>query len=315
MKVSVVVISKDEPALTETLDALVPLLDGTDGTGELDEVVVVDASAGRLDSVRDLHPWVKWVPFRPRPDAGVTIPEQRNVGVAEAIGEVVVFTDCGCVPEPGWLPRLLAPILEGTEAVTCGRTGSRGRSVYDGTPDGAPVDDGPPPEHVEECPTINMAFRREAFERIGGFDETFQYGSDIDFSWRLTRAGTRIRYVPDAVVVHDWGDPRRQKRRAVAYGRARAHLYRKHPDRILGMLRDDPIVAAYPLFLLGLPLTLRFRAYPLLLAVPLWRNRGKQPVRVVVDHLWFGFGVLSELGGVGSVRRSRSRGTGARVAA
>ncbi len=104
--------------------------------------------------------------------------------------------------------------------------------------------------------------------------------------------------MPDAVVVHDWGDQRRQTRRAVAYGKARAHLYRKHPDRIARMLRKDPIVAAYPLFLLGLPLTLKWRAYPLLLAIPLWRNRGKQPVRVVVDHLWFGVGVLRELGSV-----------------
>ena len=69
------------------------------------------------------------------------------------------------------------------------------------------------------------------------------------------------------------------------------------------MLRDDPIVAAYPLFLLGLPLTLKWRGYPLLLVVPLWRNRGKQPVRVVVDHLWFGVGVLRELGAFRPGRR------------
>jgi GT2 family glycosyltransferase len=294
MKVSIVVISKNEPALLETLDSFVPLLDGL-----LDEVVVVDASGGKLDFVRDQHDWVKWVPFTPRPDAGVTIPEQRNLGVTEAIGDVVVFTDCGCVPEPDWLPQLLAPILDGHEQVTCGRTASRGRSVYEGTPDGvAYAEQGSAPEHVGECPTINMAFRREVFERVGGFDESFQYGSDIDFSWRLTGAGTRIRYVPGAVVVHDWGNSRRQTRRAVAYGRARAQLYRKHPDRIVGMLRKDPIVAAYPLFLLGLPLTLKWRAYPLLLLIPLWRNRGKQPVRVVVDHLWFGVGVLRELGAV-----------------
>jgi GT2 family glycosyltransferase len=292
MKVSIVVISKNEPALGETLDSFVPLLDGL-----LDEVVVVDASGGRLDFIRDTHTWVKWVPFTPRPGAGVTIPEQRNLGVAEAIGDVIVFTDCGCVPEPGWLPQLLAPILDTGEHVTCGRTGSRGRSVYEGTPDGVAYTErgGAPPEHVDECPTINMAFRREVFERIGGFDESFQYGSDIDFSWRLTREGARIRYVPDAVVVHDWGDSRRQIHRAIAYGRARAQLYRKHPDRIVGMLRKDPIFAAYPLFILGLPLTLKWRAYPLLLVVPLWRNRGKQPVRVVVDHLWYGVGVLREL--------------------
>ena len=292
MKVSIVVISKNEPALAETLASFVPLLDD-----RLDEVVVVDASGGRLDFVRDRHDWVKWVHFTPRPGAGVTIPEQRNLGVAEAIGEVIVFTDCGCVPEPGWLPQLLAPILAGGEQVTCGRTAPRGRSVYEGTPDGAAYGDGvAAPEYVEECPTINVAFRREVFERVGGFDESFQYGSDIDFSWRVTGAGNRIRYAPEAVVVHDWGDSRRQTRRAIAYGRARAQLYRKHPDRIVAMIRKDPIVAAYPLFLLGLPLTLKWRAYPLLLLIPLWRNRRKQPVRVVTDHLWFGVGVLRELG-------------------
>jgi GT2 family glycosyltransferase len=292
MKVSIVVISKNEPALAETLESFVPLLDGP-----LDEVVVVDASSGRLDFIRDQHEWVKWVPFTPRPGAGVTIPEQRNLGVAEAIGDVIVVTDCGCVPEPGWLAKLLAPILDAGEQVACGRTGSRGRSLYEGTPDGVAYSErsDAPPEHVDECPTINMAFRREVFERVGGFDESFQYGSDIDFSWRITDVGTRIRYVPDAVVVHDWGSSRRQTHRAIAYGKARARLYRKHPDRIVGMLRKDPISAAYPLFLLGLPLTLKWRAYPLLLLVPLWRNRGKQPVRVVVDHLWFGVGVLREL--------------------
>lgn len=288
LKVSVVVISKDEPALADTLDGLAPLRDDL-----LDEVVVIDASEGRLDTIRDRYPWVTWIPYSRRPGAGITIPEQRNLGVAEAIGDVIVFTDCGCVPEPDWLPRLLTPIFDDAEQVTCGRTGSLGTSVYDGTPAGASLE--APPDYVDECPTINMAFRRAAFTRVGGFDESFQYGSDIDFAWRMSEADIPIRYVPDAVVVHDWGGPERQTRRALQYGRARAHLYRKHPGRIPRMVREDPIVAAYPLFLLGLPLTLKWRWYPFLLAVPLWRNRGKHPVRVVADHLWFGVGVLHEI--------------------
>jgi glycosyltransferase involved in cell wall biosynthesis len=75
------------------------------------------------------------------------------------------------------------------------------------------------------------------------------------------------------------------------------------------MLRNDPIVAAYPLFLLGLPLSLKWRWYPSLLAVPLWRNRRKRPVRVVVDHLWFATGVLRELGSsvTAGLRRSATR--------
>ena len=59
--------------------------------------------------------------------------------------------------------------------------------------------------YLRECPTGNIAFHREAFDAIGGFDESFAFGSDIDFSWRLVDAGYRIRTVPDAVVRHDWG--------------------------------------------------------------------------------------------------------------
>jgi len=287
VKVSVVVISKDEAqGLIETLAAVT-------ADAAADEVVVVDASEGRLDEISGQFPEVRWVTFSPRPDVRVTIPHQRNRGVAEAVGDVIVFTDCGCIPEPEWLPRLLAPILEEHEAVTCGRTKARGPSVYGGDPPGRRS------LYLEECPTINMAFRREVFDAVGGFDESFQYGSDIDFSWRLRKTGVRIRYVADAVVAHDWGDDRRQAKRAFAYGRARARLYRKHLSRLPRIVVDDPIAAAYPLFILGLPLTLKWKAYPLLLAVPLWRNRKQRPVRVLADHLCQGVGVLDELTRVG----------------
>jgi hypothetical protein len=81
------------------------------------------------------------------------------------------------------------------------------------------------------------------------------------------------------------------------YGKARARLYRKHRARRRSILRSDPIAVVYPLFLLGLPLTLIFPCYPLLLLIPAWRNRSEGVIRVLVDHLWFGAGVLAELAG------------------
>jgi hypothetical protein len=81
------------------------------------------------------------------------------------------------------------------------------------------------------------------------------------------------------------------------YGKARVRLYRKHRSRRRQMFRNDPIMIVYPLFLLGLPLTLVFPFYPLLLLIPAWRNRSQGVVRVLVDHLWFGAGVLAELAG------------------
>ncbi len=45
--------------------------------------------------------------------------------------------------------------------------------------------------------------RRSAFEKVGGFDESyFMYAEDVDLCWRLGNAGWRVRYVPAAVVSH-----------------------------------------------------------------------------------------------------------------
>jgi glycosyltransferase involved in cell wall biosynthesis len=288
--ISIVIISKDEPGLDDTLTGIAAQVRTLP---EPCEILVVDASRGRLDHIRRRHePAVRWLPFRPPPGVRVSIPHQRNAGVRAARGEVIVFTDAGCRPAPGWLAHLVGALHEG-EQVTAGlalaASGSPG--LY-----GRATDLARSCSYLTECPTINLAFRREAFDAVGGFDERFAYGSDVDFSWRLTDAGYRIRSVPEAVVLrHDWGTWRRQLRRSYAYGRARARLYRKHRSRLRGILRTDPTVVVYSVFLLGLPLTVIFPLYPALLLIPAWRNRSLGAARVVADHLTFGAGVLAEL--------------------
>lgn len=303
--ISIVIISKDEPSLDGTLTDVTRQ---AEDLNEPCEVIVVDASSGRLDHIRQRHAGrVRWLQFEQPQGVGISIPHQRNAGVCAAKGEVIVFTDAGCQPGDGWLERLVAPLRQG-EDVTCGLTlalpGSD--SLYDR---GARRALGA--RYLAECPTINLAFRRGAFEAVGGFDEEFSYGSDVDFSWRLTEAGYRIHGVPHAVIRHDLGTSRRQLRRSYVYGKARMRLYRKHPARIRQVLRRDPIVVAYPAYLLGVPLAVAlparaaFRfgwpagvAFPLYLAlliVPAWRNRSDGPVRVLTDHLAFGAGALAEL--------------------
>ncbi len=45
--------------------------------------------------------------------------------------------------------------------------------------------------------------RRQAFEELGGFDESyFMYAEDIDLCWRAHQAGWKVLYVPAAVVTH-----------------------------------------------------------------------------------------------------------------
>jgi glycosyltransferase involved in cell wall biosynthesis len=305
--ISIVIVSKDEASLDVTLaDVTAQAAD----LGECCEVVVVDASCGRLDHIRRRHAGrVRWTAFRQPQGVAVSIPHQRNAGVRAAKGEIIVFTDAGCRPDPGWLARIVAPLRHG-EQVTCGLALS--------VPGTDPLyDRGARRAHqaryLAECPTVNLAFRRGAFDAVGGFDERFSYGSDVDFSWRLTDAGYRIHGVPHAVIRHDPGTRRRQLRRSYVYGQARMRLYRKHRARLRHVLRRDPMVVAYPAFLLGAPLamalpvravfrfgwpaSLAFPLYLALLIVPAWRNRSDGAVRVLTDHLAFGAGALAELVG------------------
>jgi glycosyltransferase involved in cell wall biosynthesis len=287
--ISIVVISKDEPSLDDTLT---DVREQAEGLGEPFEIVVVDASQGRLDGIRERHAaTVRWVPFEPIPGVRFSIPHQRNAGVREALGEIIVFTDAGCTPAADWLCRLVFPLHDG-EHITSGVTLSSGddNGLYD--PESP---DSESPTYLRECSTINLAFSRAAFDAIGGFDEGFAYGSDVDFSWRLNDAGYRILSVADAVIRHDWGNWRRQLRRSYRYGKARLRLYRKHRGRLKHVLRTDPVVVVYPAFLLGLPLTVVFPLYPALLLIPAWRNRSRGAVRVLANHLMFGLGVLIEL--------------------
>lgn len=287
--ISVVIISKDEPSLDDTLSHVTHQAKALD---EPTEVLVVDASEGRLDHIRRHHNReVRWVRFDRPPGVKVSIPHQRNAGVRAARGEIIVFTDAGCRPLEGWLTHLVEPLREG-EHVSAGLTLATANSY--GLYDHAALE-ATTAAYLKESATINLAFRREAFDAVGGFDERFEYGSDIDFSWRLTNAGYRIRSVPSAVVEHDWGTWRRQVRRAYAYGKARVRLYRKHRVSLMRVLRQDPVVIIYPAFLLGLPLSVIFPLYPALLLIPAWRNRSVGAVRVVVDHLVYGAGVLAEL--------------------
>jgi GT2 family glycosyltransferase len=298
--VSVVIVNKGDPGIARTLDAF-----RAHESPLLGEIVVVDASQGALDEIRRAFPWVKWISYENVTRKSRTIAEQRNVGVANSEGDVVVFLDANCVPGPHWLERLAAPILAGTESIVVGRiTSPSGATIHDmvgnqGGHDGS---------YLEQCANMNVAYRRDVIERLGGFDEQLGFAEDIDFAWRARDAGLRIRFEPSAEVVHDWGTFGQDLSRAFRYGVARVRLYRKHTARIANLVRSDLYITIYVLYVLASPIALVFPAYLLALLIPALKNREHQPILTVAYHLVYALGVLSELFHVPTFRRpNRSR--------
>ncbi len=66
------------------------------------------------------------------------------------------------------------------------------------------------PNEVAEVDAVSGSFmmiRREVYEKIGGLDEDFfMYGEDIDWCYRIKKAGWKIYYVPFTQIIHFKGE-------------------------------------------------------------------------------------------------------------
>ena len=86
-----------------------------------------------------------------------------------------------------------------------------------------------PNTRVSYVPAAALAVRRSTFEQLGGFDESFRYGEDVDFVWRAVEAGHVVRYEPLAEVTHrPRGSFEAWVRQRVGYGSAAASLAARH---------------------------------------------------------------------------------------
>ena len=74
------------------------------------------------------------------------------------------------------------------------------------------------------------AYRREVFDRIGGFTEDIDKGEDDEFNYRLLDHGGTIMLVPGIEATYTVrGDLRGLWRQYFGYGRAKPEVLRRHP--------------------------------------------------------------------------------------
>jgi GT2 family glycosyltransferase len=168
------------------------------------EVVVVD-DVSKDDTLARLHEAVGRHRFllRVLPSTVNTGPAgARNRGWRSAAGELIIFVDDDCVPDPGWLGAMVEGLSEAD--VTVGRTRPPGDQLHLIGPFSNFLDI----DHDQSFSTCNVAYRRTVLEKLEGFDDeafTWPNGEDTDLGLRAVKAGFRDRYVPEALVWHDVG--------------------------------------------------------------------------------------------------------------
>ncbi len=185
----------------------------------LTEIVVVDS--GSSDATLDIAKahGAKIVCIE---KAEFSFGRSLNLGCAAAKGEVVVFLSGHCIPaDENWLKNLLQPFSDPQVAGVYGRqVGGEGTKFSE-----ARVFEKYYPlmeasQGAAFCNNANAALRRSVWNRFK-FDEQLTGLEDIAMGKKLTEAGFRIAYAPEASVIHlhheSWAQVRRRyEREAIA---------------------------------------------------------------------------------------------------
>ncbi|MFV0409422.1 MAG: glycosyltransferase family 2 protein [Paracoccus sp. (in: a-proteobacteria)] len=179
------------------------------------------------------------------------ISEARNLGIAEAAGEVIAFIDDDAVAEPGWLSRLSAPFANPEVLAATGWTRDRNgfswqqrsqrihRNSWCHTiPSIGPEVQLLPPENGRPVSTLgtNCAFRTSALRQIGGFDSAFAFHldeSDVNLRMADVFPEALTAIVPGAEVIHAQAGSERRKQNRVPQdltleGRSTSLFTRRH---------------------------------------------------------------------------------------
>ncbi len=224
------------------------------------EIIVVDD--GSLDATAEVA--------RRYCDQGVRLVRQhnqgaagaRNTGVAHALGELLLFTDSDCAPQPDWIERMVAAFdnpetvgAKGAYLTRQGRLVARFVQIeyedrYDRMRD---------QERIDFIDTYSAGYRRDVFVRNGGFDVAVRFVEDQEFSFRLAEKGYKLVFVPAAQVSHQHDqDVIEYIERKFNIGVWKARVMQRHPDRLANDTHTPPV--------LKLQILLLFLALPLLLA-------------------------------------------------
>lgn len=132
---------------------------------------------------------------------GHNISSGRNNAVREARGAIIACTDAGLTLDPRWLEQIVAPIERGEADLVGGFFRPAPRTLFEltlGAVNYREVDEVDPARFLPFGKS--MAFRKELWERVGGFPEWLSHCEDLVFDMEAERQGFRRAFAPGALV-------------------------------------------------------------------------------------------------------------------
>jgi len=196
-RISIVIPNLQSPIIDETLRSI------RNQSFDLSQVEVIVVGRDRYGLVRE-DGLVRFL------DTGhpVAPAVARNLGLSQASGEIVVFTDSDCIAAQDWLANLMAAYHAEPDRTVVGGAVAFDAHNYWTLADNIStfyrfLPSREPGERLH-LPSLNFSAHRQVLQAVGGFDERYPQptGEDTDLSLRLRQAGHSVYFEPGAVVYH-----------------------------------------------------------------------------------------------------------------